>query len=93
MDKVYVGRIGIEFRVDCVINIASATSTKLAIKKPSGVIVEWVGSIYSGTYISYETIADDLDEAGTYRLQALVTLDGNEMYGETTKFDIDELFD
>ena len=95
MSKVFVGEVGKRFEVDTEYPIPSGATVSLIVKKPSGTKIEWAGSIESNTYIVYETNIGDLNEAGTWQLQAKIQWnDGvkdNVLYGEITSFEVGEL--
>jgi len=68
--------------VDCsdnVIDISSATTKTIILKKPSGSSLEKAANFTTdGTdgYLSYTTQSDDLDEVGTWKIQAYVVTSG-----------------
>ena len=86
--KYYVGDIGTEIMVDCGYTITEATNLKLKVKKPDGTEVEWTAAIDGTDHLKYTTIADDFSVAGTYFLQASLTLGGWSGLGETAQFEI-----
>jgi hypothetical protein len=96
MAKVYVGDVGTKIRLDCnpddldEIDIASASTLKILVLKPSGTEVEWTASRYGSTnQITYTSVDDDFDEAGTYKLQAYVQWSSTSIHlGETAKLRI-----
>lgn len=97
MAKVYVGDIGTEIRLDtnpddlAEIDISTANILKILVLKPSGAEEEWTATRYSTTnQITYTTIEGDLDESGSYRLQAYVAWDSpaSEHLGETVKLKV-----
>jgi len=85
-NKHYIGEIGTDIIVDCGQDITGATNTELVVKKPDGSIVTWTATIYNTNYLKYTTVSGDFDQAGTYRLQASLTLSGWTGYGETSEF-------
>jgi len=85
-DKYYVGDIGTDIIVDCGSTITGATNTKLKVRKPDGTEVEWTATIDGTDNLKYATIADDFSVAGTYLLQASLTLSGWAGLGETAHF-------
>jgi len=77
--EIHYNDIGTEFRatiVDCnevAINISLATELYLIFKKPSGASVTQTASFTddgSDGQISYTTVDGDLDEIGTWKIQA-----------------------
>ena len=84
--KIYVGTVGAEVSIlshaDLVTDV---TSVVISVEKPSGVIQSWTPtSIDSATsdncVINYTTQEGDLDEAGTYRVQPIVTMVDNDVW-------------
>ena len=88
MAKIYVGDVGTQVLVNCGMTITGATGTTLEVKKPSGTEVSWTATINGTTNLRYIVIADDLDEAGTYQVQAKLTLAGWTGLGETASFTV-----
>jgi len=82
-NKIYVGDTGTEFIVDTGTDVSSATKLALKVLKPEGVSAEWVGSSYQTTKIKYTTVADDLNVAGEYAIQAYVEMPAWTGRGET----------
>lgn len=79
-ENIYQGATGLEIVVDCGRDLSGAGRTDLVVRTPSGAVKQWeaavttVNGLASG--LSYVTKAGDLAEAGTYRLQAAINLDG-----------------
>jgi len=101
MSKIYVGRVGVIIRLNANpqdlpgLDIASANTLKILVKKPDGILKEWAASRYLETdKIQYTTKAGDLDLKGWYKVQALVEWDTPESdpMGETAKFKVWEAF-
>ena len=88
--KHYVGEIGTDIIVDCGAVITGATETKIKVRKPDETEIEWTANIDGTNFLKYTTKADDFDLAGTYYLQASLTLSGWTGLGETALFVIDE---
>jgi hypothetical protein len=91
----FVGTVGFEISLDLAIDI-TAVGAVLSVRaqKPSGAAVTWTASIVDGAsgLISYTTILDDLDEAGTWRLQGVYNPTGDEIYyGATTTIEVKAL--
>lgn len=93
MTKHYVGETGTEILVDTGVDITTATNTKIKCKKPDGTTVEWGASVKDTTKLSYLTQEGDFNQAGTYRVQASLSLGGWTGLGETASFKILELFE
>jgi uncharacterized membrane protein len=89
VDKIYIGDVGTKFIISTGVDLTDATSTKAKIKKPGGTTVTWdcdVEGAATGGKISYETIANDLDEAGNYVGNAKVEFGAKKFTGETFGF-------
>lgn len=73
------------------VNLATASSLSLYIKKPDGTILNRTASLETdGTdgKINYVTISGDLDVAGVYKLQARVVLSSGSFYSSTDTFKV-----
>ena len=71
--SVFVGDLGVKIILDCGTSIAAATTRTIKYRKPGGEVKSWTGTQETTTTISYTTTAaTDLDEAGTWQLQAYV---------------------
>lgn len=90
--KIYIGDIPL-IKVDCVSNITGATSTKIKYQKPDGTTGDWTADVVSGRYLQYQTLSNDLDQAGTWKFQAYLTLGGWIGHGETSTQTIFALFE
>lgn len=63
-----------------VIDISTATTKQIILKKPSGATLTKTASFVtdgSDGLISYLTISGDLDEVGTWKIQGIVMIGGN----------------
>lgn len=88
MTKTYVGDIDTAIDLDTEIDLTSATLLKIKALKPDGTEVEWTATLSGTTVVRYRTVADDLDQEGTWRLQALVTIGAGTWSGETAKLKV-----
>lgn len=95
--EIHVGDIGTIFRITIydggttALDVSTATSQEIIFLKPDGTTVTQTSSFYTdGTdgIIQYTTIANDLDAAGTWKLQAKVTLPGGTWSSCTQKFKV-----
>jgi hypothetical protein len=86
--KLYVGDEGTVFEVDVGTDISAASTTDLKVQKPDGSEATWTGAANGGTntQIDYTIVADDLDQAGRYRLQSHVVTASWNGLGETAEF-------
>jgi hypothetical protein len=64
-------------------DLSTAPTTEILAKRPSGVETVWAGEADSTTgVVVYETEAEDLDEPGTWEIQAhAILVDGSEYHG------------
>ncbi|RKZ04351.1 hypothetical protein DRQ25_17145 [Candidatus Fermentibacteria bacterium] len=86
--KTYVGDIGTEIILECGMDISDGTGYDIAYKKPDGAEGVWNGALEGTTQVKYTTVEGDLDQAGDYRLQPLLTLTGWVGRGETAIFPV-----
>ena len=75
---IFVGDVGTSIELDTGSDLRSATSLQIEATKPSGTKVTWTASVHptQPTVMRYVTQANDLDEAGTWKLRAKVTMTG-----------------
>ena len=73
-------------------DITAATGTFLDIKKPDGTTSQKVASIVDTNYLQYTTVAGDIDQAGVYRIQAVLTLGGWSGLGETAELMVYDIY-
>jgi hypothetical protein len=68
--------------------LATATTIEFLVTKPSGAVDEWTATQVGATQdITYTTVAADLDEIGTYKLQSHVVWGtDSELHGEIVYF-------
>ena len=94
-NEIHVGDIGTNIRLivkdenDEIVDISVATSMTLILTKPSGTKTEYTAEFYTDGadgIISYITVDGDIDEAGLYRAQGLVELDGGTFYTSIASF-------
>jgi len=71
---IHTGQL-VELRVDTTISLVGATETKIKYRKPNGETGTWDATV-DGDELVYETQAADLNKAGLWKIQSLVTQDG-----------------
>ena len=75
MSKVYVGDIGTEIVIDCGSDLTGATVHQILVRKKDGTTAIWEATV-DGNYLKYTIVENDLNIAGTYWLQAYVSISG-----------------
>lgn len=86
--KTYVGDTGTVITLDCGQNISAATARSIAVQKPDGTTTSWAASASGTDSIAYTTLANSLDQNGTWLLQAVVSLGGGTWRGETAQLTV-----
>jgi hypothetical protein len=95
VDKIYIRDIGTRLRTTLNIDLAGYSSISYKIKKPSGTILTKTCSVEDETngIIYYDAIDGDLDEVGSYRIQADINFtNGNHNESVTRSFEVYEKF-
>lgn len=72
--------------LDCGVDVSSATVRKIRYKKPSGSTGEWDAELEDQTKIYYVTQEGDLDETGTWTVQAYVEMPNWKGHGHEASF-------
>lgn len=88
MTKSYVGDTGTVITLDCGQDISAATARSIEARKPDGTTASWAASASGTDAIAFTTLADTLDMAGTWRLQAHVELPSGAWRGETAMLQV-----
>lgn len=91
MSKVYVGDIGTVIILECGISLSPATALAIEVLKPDLTTIEWMATKHTGetdTSLKYVTQEGDLDQSGTWELQAKVILPEWTGLGNTTKMKV-----
>lgn len=84
--KVYVGDTGTQIILDCGQDISAATAISVELRKPNGSTASWAATASGSNAISVVTGgANALSLAGTWLLQAKVTLPTGVWRGETAQ--------
>lgn len=96
-EQIHVDDVGLPFRItitdDCstVIDLTSFTTFQIIFWKPDGTTVIKAASVYgdpANGIIQYTTIANDLDQSGTWRIQAYIESATQELYSNIEKFKV-----
>lgn len=81
MPNLFVGDVGIDIRLDCGIDISTATVRKIVARSPKGVKKTWSATLRGTTELSYITQDGDINESGVWKLQAYVEMPLMKCYG------------
>ena len=77
-ESIYRGDVGLEILVDCGRDIAGAGRAALRVRTPSGAVRSWPAAVavvgQTASHLRYVTGPGDLAEAGSYKIQAALTL-------------------
>jgi hypothetical protein len=96
-NEIHVDDLGTKFVVTVkdgatVINVSAATTKEIIFKKPSGTKLTTTASFEtdgSDGVLIYTTTGTELDEAGTYKIQAHVVLSaGNDFHSDISTFKV-----
>lgn len=95
-DQIHVGDVGTAFRItlyDCntIVDVSTAVSQELTFLKPDGTkITVNTSFLTDGTdgVIQYLTEINDLDQDGTWKLQAHIVLPTGEWYTDIESFKV-----
>jgi hypothetical protein len=93
--KIFVGDIGILFRVYAKIDLSTVSSIIMNVKKGDGSTVSWTAAkaLDNNYQAEYYSIDGDLNVAGIYQLSLTVTLaNGYKYIGETAEFSVYDQF-
>lgn len=93
MPKVYMGDTGTELKLDTEVSLATATAQSIEARRPDGTTVSWPATVVEGTKVRFFTLADTLNAAGDWKLQARVTLPTGAWTGEVATLRVYRLFD
>ena len=89
----YIGDYGTQVILNTGEDLTQATinTVSILVKKPSGSFITWVGSVLETTKILYELKEGDLDETGTWIIQAIVDASIWKGKGRTSSFRVKRL--
>ncbi len=91
MGKNYVGDVGLAVSLDTGVDVSAATGAAIRVLLPNGTEATWPATT-DGTKLVHVTTADELAQAGVYRLQAAFSLGAWTGRGETAELVIYEQF-
>lgn len=92
MSKTYVGDTGTAIVLDCGVDISTASALTIEVRRPDASLVTWAATPDGSMALRYVTLADTLNMPGTWRVQALVTMQGGKWRGETVTLSVFERF-
>lgn len=81
-NKVYVGDEGTRIELDPVCDLTGVLIKKILVKKPDGIETEWPAEV-SANKLFYLTLANTLDQAGAWILQAYIENASGKWRGES----------
>lgn len=92
-NRSYVGEIGVPIRLNTYFDLTGYSTFIIKVSKPSGATQDWVATRDGTTAIIQHTTAiNDLDEVGSYSLQAYIAKTGHVHWGDTVIYEILDLF-
>lgn len=86
--KIYTGDTGTVITLDAGQNITAATALAIEVRKPNGAVATWTATASGTDSLTYTSLADTFDQAGTWHLQAAVTLPSGEWLGATVQVQV-----
>lgn len=95
MGKIYTFDIGTRLRTTLNVDLAGYSTIEYKIEKPSRTILTkpCVPEDIGNGIVYYDTVVDDLDEVGTYKIQVqIVFASGNQNESETQYFKVYDSF-
>jgi hypothetical protein len=92
MSKTYVGDTDTAIILDCGTNISASSARTIEARKPDGSVVSWTATLEGTTGVRYNTLANTLDQAGEWQLQAKVTIGSGVWRGETVLLQVHQVF-
>jgi hypothetical protein len=87
---IYIGEADTTIILDCGAVVTAATLAQIHYRTPSGIEGVWTAAVVGTTEIYYITVANDLNEAGRWQIQAYVETPDWKGYGDTSSFEVEE---
>ena len=81
--KTYVGDTGTRITMAAGTDISTASALEILARKPDGSTVTWTATLSGADALYFDTLADTLDQAGNWKLQARVAIGTGEWRGES----------
>lgn len=91
--KVYAGDTGTRITLGCGTNISTASALEIMARKPDGTAVTWTATLSGADSLYFDTLANTLDQAGDWALQARVTIGSGVWRGETILLTVHAAYD
>lgn len=83
-EKVYAGDLGTRVILDCGQDVSAATDRTIEVQKPNGSTDSWPAVAEGTNSIKFDTVgSNSFTVAGTWRLQAKITIGGAVWRGAT----------
>lgn len=95
-DKVYVGMVGIPLIVqvgDGEVNLSQANQAIFFVKKPNNTVVQWTPTVVDAKTLQYLVKKGDLDQHGTYIVQAYLQIKSLSGYTGIASFPVYKQFE
>ena len=98
MSRVYVGDTGTAVEVQTFIDLTTATTKEILVKRPDGSILTKTATYPSGYTAShgrifFASLVTDFNEAGTYYVQAHIASVSTDHLGDNTSFIVYSVYD
>ncbi len=82
MNEIYENDFGTQLILNCKIPVAGATSLGILATRPDGTQVLWTATASGPQAVTYTTQSGDINQVGTWELQAVVGMSNGEWHGE-----------
>ncbi len=87
---IYLGETDTTIELDCGVDVSAATLMQIHYRTPTGIEGNWTAAQSGPTVIYYITVANDLNEASRWQIQAYVETPDWKGYGDTSSFEVEE---
>lgn len=88
-NEFYTGDVGVKLILTVGVDVSTATTLSIAYKKPCGDAGLWGASLETGNLsISHIFDAGELNDAGTWQVQAYVTMPAGIFYGTVANMEV-----
>ena len=90
MQKTFKGAVGFKIIQPVSRDISDATLMEIKYKKPGGTYGEWQAQQENDKVISYTTVSGNLDEAGTWIMQAYIETPAYKLHGLPARLEVEQ---